>query len=289
MKSPRIDLPRPRALPPASLCAALLAIIATPALAQSAGDWSGGYVGGYAGGVMEPDDGNDRIAFDTNLDGNFDDTVRTGTGADAFSPGSCNGVARAPTPAGGCAENSGGAEFGLRVGYDWQVDNWVFGVVGEYGVNDARDAVTSFSTTPARYTMLRKVDGIAAMRGRVGWAFGDGGNNLLYATGGYAQAQIENFFSTSNTANSFTANGDSDASGAQFGLGYERRIGEFLAVGIEYLATRLDDDEARVRVGPGSAPPTNPFIRSNPNGTDFRRSDEDFDLDSVRLTAVYRF
>lgn len=32
-------------------------------------------------------------AFDTSLDGNFTDTVRTVAGADAFSPGFCGGAA----------------------------------------------------------------------------------------------------------------------------------------------------------------------------------------------------
>ena len=135
--------------------------------------------------------------------------------------------------------------------------------------------------------MLRKVDGMAAIRARVGAAFGESGENLVYVTGGYARAKIENTFFTSNGVNTFTNNGGGDASGAQLGLGYERRIGAF-AVGVEYIRTQLSDDEYRVRAQ-GPAPATNPFIRQNPNGTDFRRSDDDFDLDSVRLTATYRF
>lgn len=270
------------------LLALLVSGVSPAVLAQSSDDWTGGYVGGYLGQVLDPDDGNDRFLFDTNLDGGYNDTVRTAAGADAFSPGSCNGVARGPTPGAGCGGNNGGAEWGLRAGYDWQVGDWVFGVVGDYGMNDARDAVSSFSTTPARYTMLRKVDGLAAIRGRVGMAFGDGSQNLVYFTAGYATAKIENTFLTSNAVNTFTNNGDSDANGAQFGLGYERRVNEYLSLGIEYLSTRLKDDEYRVRAQ-GPAPATNPFIRQNPAGTDFRRSDDDFDLDSVRLTATYRF
>ncbi|KRA17669.1 MULTISPECIES: outer membrane beta-barrel protein [unclassified Lysobacter] len=270
------------------LLALLGASLAPAALAQSSGDWTGGYVGGYLGQVLDPDDGNDRFVFDTNLDGRYGDTVTTAAGADAFSPGSCNGVARGPTPAAGCDGNNGGAEWGLRAGYDWQVGDWVFGVVGDYGMNDARDAVSSFSTTPARYTMLRKVDSVAAIRARVGMAFGDDGRNLAYFTAGYATAKVENTFLTSNGVNTFTTNGDSDANGAQFGIGYERRVNEHLALGIEYLRTQLKDDEYRVRAQ-GPAPATNPFIRQNAAGTDFRRSDDDFDLDSIRLTATYRF
>ncbi len=264
------------------------ALAATPAFAQSSDRWTGGHVGAYAGSVMDPDDNGDRILFDTNLDGNFDDTVRTGAGADAFSPGFCDGQAQGATPAAGCKGNTGGADWGFRGGYDMQMGTWVFGVVGEYGMNDARDAVSAFSTTPARYTMLRKVDSVAALRARIGMAFGADSENLVYATGGYAWANIENSFNTSNGVNTFTNSGDSDASGAQFGLGYERRIGDMWSVGVEYISTRLEDDEARVRTS-GPAPATNPFILVNPAGTDFARSDEDFDLDSVRVTVSYRF
>lgn len=274
----------------AALVAGLLVAAAPLANAQDAkGSWNGGYVGAYAGIVDKPDNGDsDRFLFDTNLDGNFNDTVRTGAGADAFSPGFCNGVAQTATPAGGCAENTGGADWGLRAGYDWQFDRFVFGVVGEYGLMDARDAVSAFSTTPARYSMLRKIDGIAALRARIGVVVGDDEANLVYATAGGARASIENTFATSNGVNTFTDNGDTDASGHQLGLGYERRFGQAFTVGVEYLRTELDDGDYRVRAA-GPAPATNPFILQNPNGTDFRRSDTDIELDSLRITASYRF
>lgn len=274
----------------AALVAGLLVAAAPLAHAQDAkGSWNGGYVGAYAGIVDKPDNGDsDRFLFDTNLDGNFNDTVRTGAGADAFSPGFCNGVAQTATPAGGCAENSGGADWGLRAGYDWQFDRFVVGVVGEYGLMDARDAVSAFSTTPARYSMLRKIDGIAALRARIGVVVGDDEANLVYATAGGARASIENTFATSNGVNTFTNSGDTDASGHQLGLGYERRFGQAFTVGVEYLRTELDDGDYRVRSA-GPAPATNPFILQNPNGTDFRRSDTDIELDSVRITASYRF
>lgn len=142
--------------------ARLLLAVTLPATARQA--WTGGYVGAYAGASTEPDDDADRFLFDTNLDGAYGDTVRTATGADAFSPGFCNGVARDRTPTAGCDENSGGADYGLRAGYDWQSGTWVVGAVLDVGGSDARDAVSAFSTTPARYTMLREVDTLAALR-----------------------------------------------------------------------------------------------------------------------------
>lgn len=271
-----------------SVAIALLGLVATPAFAQDSGDWAGGYVGMYAGQVQDPDDGGDSILFDKNLDGNYGDTVLTSGGADAFSPGFCDGQAQGTAPASGCTGNDGGNELGVRAGYDWQSGDWVYGVVAEYGSNDTTDAVSAFSTTPARYTMIREIDGLFALRARVGFVFGADGANLIYGTGGFARAKIQNSFNTSNTANTFTNNGDTHANGSQFGVGYERRLNENFTIGLEYIATSLDDEEYRVRAqGPAAA--TNPFILTNPNGTDFRRSDDELDFDSVRLTLSYRF
>ncbi|TDK24313.1 porin family protein [Luteimonas aestuarii] len=266
-----------------------VAATAAPAFAQSADGWTGGYVGGHVGRASKPDDGEDRFLFDTNLDGNFNDVVRTAAGADAFSPGFCNGVAEGATPAEGCRGNSGGADWGLRAGYDWQVgDAWVFGVVGEYAMNDIRDGVTAYSTTPAFYTMLRKVDHMYAIRARGGFAFGERGENLVYATAGPARARVENVHLTSNGVNTFTDSGDHTVSGRQWGVGYERLIGDNFSIGVEYLMTELRDRDYRVRAS-GPAPATNPFILVDADGTDFRRSDEDLDFDSLRVTASWRF
>ena len=76
--------------------AALLATaLASPALAQDSGDWTGFYIGGHVGYAFQPNDDDETILFDTDLDGNFGDTVRTSAGANAFSPGFCGGAATA--------------------------------------------------------------------------------------------------------------------------------------------------------------------------------------------------
>jgi opacity protein-like surface antigen len=270
----------------ATSVAALLAAAALPAAAD---DWTGGYVGAFIGTQSDPDDNDDRVLFDTNLDGSFGDTVNTAAAVNAFSPGFCDGVAQDRTPAAGCADNSGGGDYGLRAGYDWDMDGFVWGVVGEWSLNDSRDGVSAFSTTPARYALLRKVDDVLALRLRAGFALGDGEDGLLYATAGYAQANVENFFFTSNAANAFTTSGDSDAAGWQAGVGYEHKFWDDFTLGLEYLYTSLDDDEFRVHVAPGTAAATNPFLIVNPAGTDFARSDDEIELSSLRLTGTWRF
>ena len=266
----------------------LLAFAATPTIAQAADDWSGFHVQGLIGNAGDTDDNGDSIRFDTNLDGGFGDTVNTSAGANAFSPGFCDGAAVDRTPAAGCASNGSDQDAGVRVGYDWQSGDWVYGVLAEYAQPEVVDAVSAFSTTPARYTMLREIDDTFALRGRLGMTLGDGDRGLLYGTAGWVRASITNSFSTSNTANTFSNSGDSDADGVQIGFGYEHRFGEQFTIGLEYLMTSLNDEDYRVRAA-GPAAATNPFLLTNPNGTDFARSDDDFDFDTLRLTVGFRF
>ena len=273
-----------------ALAAVLLAAVCAPAAAQDVSDWNGFYIGGNVGGSDTLDSGDDRILFDTNQDGAFGDTVRTGAGADAFSPGFCGGASNARTPASGCVDDSGGAEYGVRVGYDWQFDRMVFGLVAEHTQNDARDSTSAFSITPAFYYFTRDLDTTTALRARAGYAFGQRGDFLVYATAGAVRAKIEQEFETSNVANSFTpVEGSTDANGYQVGVGVERKILDNVSLGLEYLYTNVKDDDFDVRVGRGAAPATSPFLTASPNGTDFRRSEDDFKVGSLRLTATYRF
>jgi opacity protein-like surface antigen len=269
---------------------ALLAAASSPAIAQDApADWSGFYIGASVGG-NNPSDARDRgVEFDTNLDGQFGDTVRTTTGANAFSPGFCGGSALTPRAADGCREDQGGDEWGVRAGFDWQMGRFVLGGVLEHTQNDARDSQVAFSTTPAHYTFTRDLDSMTALRARAGYAFGRNGDWLPYVTAGAVRADVEHSFVSSNTANTFTPNGSGSINGVQGGLGLERRVSDNFSVGLEALFTRLQDDEYTVAVTRGTAPATNPFVLTNPAGTTMRRVDEDFDVASVKVTANWRF
>lgn len=271
----------------------LLALVATasPAFAQSNDDakWSGLYVGTSLGN-SDPRGGDDgSILFDTNLDGSFGDTVRTGTGADAFSPGFCGGIAAGRTPGAGCFEDKGGTSLGARVGYDWQFGDWVVGALVDYTSYDVRDGVSGFSTTPASYTMTRELDDTVVLRARAGMAFGQNKDWLAYATAGAVRASLKNSFQSTNTANAFALTESGEGDGVQFGLGVERKVAGNVSLGLEYLRTRIDDEDTRVRTSRGTAPLTNPFLLVNANGTDFRRSDDRLEMDTLQLTLNWRF
>ena len=269
-------------------CIALLISTPTDALAQN---WKGFYVGGSIGAAMQPDDDDETVTFDTNLDGTFTDTIRTVAGANAFSPGFCGGLANGPAAAAGCADDEDGIDFGGRAGYDWQVGPLVFGAVAELSRPDVRDSVTTFSITPAFYSFTRELNMLAGLRGRVG-----AGTDriMVYGTAGAAWGWVDQAFTTSNAVNTFVAvnqDGDGDSQGAtgyQAGGGIEVKLGARLSVVGEYLFTSLDNrDESTIRTQ-GPAPATNPFILVNAAGTELRRTDR-FDFQSARVGLNFRF
>lgn len=265
--------------------AAALGLLAAAAASTSqAQDWTGAYIGAQAGGVSQRDRGGQSVNFDTNLDGAFSDRVNNAAGANAFGPGFCNGATYSSTP-GSCADKDDTEfEFGGRAGYDWQFGGFVVGVVGEATRMRVQDSVTAFSTTPASYTMTRELKGVLAARARAGYALG---RTLAYATGGYAWADVDHGFSTTNTANTFTKTENDDrVDGWQVGGGIEHKLTDNVSMGLEYLQTNLQDDGFRVRA---SGPAGGPFTTANSSGTDFARSEDDLKVHSVRLTAAYRF
>lgn len=272
-----------------TLAALAATTVAAPALAQDANSWTGPYVGFSAGWDFQPGDGDERINFDTNLDGNYNDTVRTVAGANAFSPGFCGGATGTPTPAAGCVSDKDDVKLALNAGYDYDLGGFVVGAVVEGGIGFARDYVTAYSTTPAFYTMERRVRENANARLRAGYAFGAQRNTLVYATGGGAWGRMTNRFFSNNVANARSSNGNYSAWGWTAGGGIEQRVTNNFSVGLRYLYTDLKADDARVRLSQGSAPATNPFVLVNAGGTDLERSHSRFVTHNVSVTGSFRF
>ena len=266
----------------------ILAASAAPAFAQMApADWSGPYIAIYGSYLDVADDGSETVRFDRNLDGQFNDTVRTAAGTDAF-PGFCSGQANGVAAGNGCDSDKGGVEAGIRGGYDFQFGSIVVGGLVEFSGTEAKDTVTAFSSTPASYVFKRNLENLAAARLRVGYAFGDA---LLYGTGGYASGEMTNRFITSNTVNGFTARVDEDsADGWQGGGGLEYKLAPNFTVFGEYVYTSLEPGDFVVRVDRGVAPFFNPFILPpNTTGTDMQRTSDEFNLHAVRIGMNYRF
>lgn len=264
-----------------------LAATATPAIAQDRDShFDGPYVSGIFGGALQNSDINESVSFDTNGDGTFGDTVRTTSGANAFSPGFCNGSPTSTGPVTGCVNDKDGFEYGGRIGYDSRMGNFVGGVLLEVTGNGISDATTAFSTTPASYTLSREIDYAVSLRGRLG--FTPGGGALFYATGGASYAKIGHTLSTTNTANTFTPNDKDMAWGYQAGGGAEVMLSDNVSLGLEYLYNKYADKDYRVVVTQGSAPSTNPFIQAS-SSTVMAPANTKFDFHSVRATLNFQF
>lgn len=172
-----------------------------------------------------------------------------------------------------------------HVGYDRQFGSIVAGVVAEGGQAFIDDKVSEYSTTPAFYTMRRKIDWNANLRARLGYT--TPGGIMPYITGGLAYAQVQNYFRTSNTANSFTpVDAEEDAWGWTMGGGVEAKVAPNFSIGARYLWTRYNVGDYRVDVGQGTAPATNPFVLTG--GASINRGDK-FDTQSLMVTTSFRF
>lgn len=244
--------------------------------------FSGLYVGGVVSYDVQPNDIGSALRF--NRAGST--SVTTATGEDAFAPGFCNGAASGATPDGGCRNDRDDIGYYGRVGFDIQAKALVFGALAEFGKSEIADSTSGFSTTPASYTLTRKLDWELGLRGRLGFA---ARTTLFYGTGGAGLIRVQNRFATTNTANAFVTNRGGEQWGYQVGGGIEQKIGRHFSFGLEYLYHDYDDRNFRVFAGQGSAPATNPFILNSPGGTEIRRSDTRFDWHSLRLTAAFRF
>ena len=271
-------------------CGAAALALPSTAFAQDNDEryFNGFYISGAVGLETAQDSSNDSLVFDTNRDGEFDNTVRTGEGADAFAPGFCAGTATSPART--CRGNRENEGYAVRIGADRHLGDSpiVFGVLVEGARPGVEEFTSGFSSTPASYTIGREIDWAVTGRARVGVSPGDG-RGLFYATGGAGYAKIEHSFETSNGANSFTPNDADDwRFGWQAGGGAELMLARNIGIGLEYLYSSFNDDEYVVAVGPGTAPETNPFLLDS-GGTDLRLSNDRFDYHSLRASVNLRF
>jgi opacity protein-like surface antigen len=136
---------------------------------SSGGNWSGPYVGGHAGVLFSLSD--DTI-----------DAVLLGNGENGGNGG--NGIAIDPlNGAGGGGGGGGGAATtgfleeedigllgGIQAGYNWQIDQWIYGIEfdASFGSNDR--------------------DYLSSLRTRFGWI---SNTHLFYVTGGVAFTRLD--------------------------------------------------------------------------------------------------
>jgi len=262
------------------LGATMMALVATPAMAQDDDDaWTGFYVGGQATGSSDKVD-----AQSTLLITQISNLQVTGRGL-VVVPGT--------TLASAASHRDTGLTGGVFAGYQFQSGNLLFGLEGDYAPFH-RDVGTSQSQalpptalTPATTIIARRdvrlTDQFSA-RVRLGYA---AGKTLLYVNGGYARTSamvsaVDSFNNAGGLAASCapapcqanlgpegpvvtTATERHALSGWTAGGGIERRLSKLLSIGLEYrhtdfgghdfaLANRTTVNTGAVTVGDNGQP-----------------------------------
>jgi len=180
-----------------------------PAIVTAAYNWSGFYLGvegGYGWGHSD----------------------QTDPGIPAPPP-----VVLTPPPVGDGHFGVHGWLAGGTAGYNWQMGPWVFGLEGDYSWSDISGSSQACGPAFALHACGTKLDSLGTFRGRIGYAAGQTGNVLLYATGGLAVGDVHAWDALT------PASGSSFEAGWTVGAGVEFAFAPQWTAKIEYLYVDL--------------------------------------------------
>ena len=202
-----------------------------PAMA-AAYDWTGFYVGGNVGGQW----------------GSADPT--TTTIYDPFGYFVSSSIPAIAT-VGAQRINSSSVTGGFTAGYNWQVNNAVFGLEGDINYFGFKGSATGLAVYPCcapnNFTVSSTVsaDWLATIRGRLGFLATP--NWLLYATGGAAIAEVRANFNLADTYLALESASIRDTRlGWTAGVGTEYAVGNGWSFKAEYLYVDLGAAPSRV-------------------------------------------
>jgi outer membrane immunogenic protein len=155
--------------------AADMPVKAPPMAAPVMYNWTGFYIGGHIGGAWADRNGNHRFDRDQNcISGEWSGLV-------CFEDH-------------GHGRNDGNFIAGGQVGFNYQINQWVWGVEGQISAltNQDNDSACGFFTWGTTHDHLfncnNRGNWVATIAARLGVTFGQTGNWLLYVKGGGAFA-----------------------------------------------------------------------------------------------------
>ena len=181
-------------------------------------NWNGIYIGAHIGGAW----------FDGNHNDRFDPALTTLTGFTFVDHG--------------FGHNNGRFIGGGQIGWNYQVSQWVWGIEGQIsGVasNNDDQACGFFAPAGANNFLFRCRDRsgwIASIAARLGVAFGQTGNWLLYVKGGGAFADANFGLRFRDDCATIIVPATICTSGATFNNNDNTRSGWMVGVGLEYGA-----------------------------------------------------
>jgi outer membrane immunogenic protein len=120
-----------------------------------------------------------------------------------------------------------GGVLGGHAGYNWQAGQWVFGIEGAIMKTWLDSGAQTSPFFPATDTWQSKLDWMASVTGRVGYAW----NNVLgYVKGGWAYASFNDYVQDTNDFVSV----DGSRNGWTLGVGFEYGFAPNWTFGVEY-------------------------------------------------------
>lgn len=133
--------------------------------------------------------------------------------------------------------NGSGFIYGAQAGYNYQFDQFVVGLEGDFSGSTVKGD-GSCAGTPAR--CRTKQDWLASIRARAGYAFD---RLLIYGTGGVAFTQYKN----DETFPQAVSWGDSTRTGWTVGLGVEYAVTDHITAGVEWKYYDFGDKKENAR------------------------------------------
>ena len=173
-----------------------------PAYIEPLFNWTGFYVGGHIGGAWT----NEQFINSFN-GGGFGDLI----------------------PGEGYRQRGSGIMGGAQIGYNWQANNFVFGMEGTISGLDNKGTVVNTAFAPADDVFSWRANVLATVVGRAGFAVQ---NNLFYIKGGYAG--VNNRLSVADPLVTATGGQTHWANGWTVGAGWEYGVTRNWIVGLEY-------------------------------------------------------
>jgi outer membrane immunogenic protein len=203
-------------------------------------NWTGFYVGGNIGAI-----GSSGNAVHQCYNGAG---VFNGVGCDIVPDAGLNGT---------------GVIGGVQAGYNWQKNNWLFGLEGDAQGTSLKSSSSNTNTFPVvgggadplvTYTFVSRLDWLATLRGRVGVTSGAA---LFYVTGGGAFGGIRTATNGVGPINAFPSTASSNQAGWTAGGGVEWGFAPQWSAKAEGLYYDL----GRVTSLGASLPPINTFMQ----------------------------
>jgi outer membrane immunogenic protein len=271
--------------------AADMAVKARPAAMVAVQSWTGFYAGINGGGAWS--DGPSMT---------YVDLANIGNTTNAYAPSTVN------------PSSSTSGLVGFHAGYNWQfAPTWVLGIEGDWdwtdihagGTNNlfgaTNNAGGTFGLLRDNVTLQTKVDWLASVRGRLGYA---SSNWMLYGTGGVAFADVKHNAQVHcvgpvNGVGTLCGAPGQDIRPTGFnntrvgwvaGAGFEYKPVSHWIFGLEYLYYRFDDTDTGGGswTFPSGAPA--PFYACTTAGQNCARfSYGDMNVQTVRARVSYQF